>query len=597
MSRYRPVLIFLWAVWLAVSTYAQDRDAIENLALDKPVTVSQALPDYPSTQAADGIREGLNWWGSGQFAPQWIEIDLEVPSTIHALRLVASQDPQGLTVHHIYVSEAGREYHLLHTFEEITHDQQTLEYVLPEPRAGIRFVRIETVESPSVSWREIEVLGTPDAPIVSAAAINVDVEQQPEVPSIIFYNGQVVTMNADAPSASALAVAGEMIVAVGADADVLALAGANTRLIDLQGRALMPGFVDPHTHLFNDAVSTLGLTLEEAQQVALSYGFTTMGNLYTEPEFVEQMREFENDGLRIRTSLYLIANTNCGDLMGDWYLDYPQTREPGELLRIGGVKIFADGGTCNRPAFSYEDPTLGYGDLFLSQEALNELVADVQASGYQVVIHALGDRAVETAQNAIEFALDGQPNSYRHRIDHNTVIRPELLPRYSEIGIVAVIFGTYPACNPFSDPPPPPYDSWEWNWRGLIDANPGLHIAWHGDDPYIGPISPLGELYSMVTLHQIDPDGVTICDTPEWLTNKTLTVEEALPMMTIEAAYALFRDEEVGSLEVGKYADLLVVSDNPLAVEPESIKDIEVWLTMIGGQTEYCMPGRGEFCP
>lgn len=77
----------------------------------------------------------------------------------------------------------------------------------------------------------------------------------------------------------------------------------------------------------------------------------------------------------------------------------------------------------------------------------------------------------------------------------------------------------------------------------------------------------------------------------------TITAAEALPMMTINAAYALFRDEEVGSIEAGKYADLIVLPDNPLTVAPEALVTMEVLLTMVGGRVEFCAPGHADLCP
>jgi len=416
---------------------------------------------------------------------------------------------------------------------------------------------------------------------------------------VIFHNGTILTMEADQPQTQAIAIQGEKILAVGSNEEILALQGPTTQVVDLQGRTLMPGFVDAHTHIFNDAEVHLGMSLEQAQQLALENGITTLGDMFVPPDFLEQMQTFAREGrLRVRTSLYLIYNTNCGDIQGDWWKQHPPTREPGEMLRIGGVKIFADGGTCGRPALSFELPGIeGLGDLWLTQEQLNTAVAEAQAAGYQVVIHAIGDRAIEQAQNAIAFALGGQPNTLRHRIDHNSVIRPDLMSRYSEIGIVTVIFAAYPVCNPYSPPLPPAYRDWEWPWRALIDANPGLHIAWHGDDPWVGPISPILELYSFVTRKEVAEDGVTICEPPEWLADDTITVEEALPMMTIESAYALFRDQEVGSLKPGKFADLIILSDNPLTVHPDAIKDVQVLMTMVGGRVEYCAPGQGTLCP
>jgi predicted amidohydrolase YtcJ len=415
---------------------------------------------------------------------------------------------------------------------------------------------------------------------------------------LIFHNGVILTMDENAPQAEALVITGEKIEAVGRNEAMLALRQVDTIVIDLQGQTLMPGFVDPHTHLFNDAEQSLEMSLNEVQQLALANGITTVGDAFVNEAFLQEIQDFEAAGqLRIRTSLYLVATDNCGRLQGDWWQEHPPTREAGEMLRIGGVKLFTDGGTCERPALSYElTPGEGLGDLFFTQEELDGLVAEAQTADHQVLIHAIGDRAIEQAQIAIAAALDGQPNSYRHRIDHNSVIRPELLTRYGEIGIVPVIFGPYPLCEPFGPPPPAEYQAWEWPWRALLDANPDLPIAWHGDDPFFGRIRPLDDLYSLVTRNEIGTDG-QICEAPDWHKAHTITAEEALRLMTINAAYALFREEEVGSLEPGKYADLIVLSGNPLAADPETIPQMNIWLTMVGGRVEYCATGHDELCP
>jgi predicted amidohydrolase YtcJ len=93
--------------------------------------------------------------------------------------------------------------------------------------------------------------------------------------------------------------------------------------------------------------------------------------MYIDERFLREFEEFA-PALRIRTSLYLVMTVNCGKVLGNWYTEHPITRNPGEMLHIGGVKIFTDGGTCERPALSYElRPGEGLGDLFHTQEALN----------------------------------------------------------------------------------------------------------------------------------------------------------------------------------------------------------------------------------
>ena len=414
---------------------------------------------------------------------------------------------------------------------------------------------------------------------------------------ILFHNGMVLTMDSERSLATALAVRGEKISAVGSDDEILAMTEPDAIVIDLQGATLMPGFVDPHSHIFNDAEQYMSMSLSEAQQLALENGITTLGDLYVTESFLREMRRFDQvGGLQIRTSIYLVATDNCGRPQGDWWQDYPATDSPGEMLRIGGVKIFADGGTCKDVALSFErEPGGGFGDLFFEQVELDKLVNEVHAADRQAAIHALGDRAVEVAQNAIAAALQGEPNVNRHRIEHNTLVRPELLPRYGEIGIVPIIYALYPSCEPWWDVPEE-YRSWEWPWRALLDANPGLPIAWHGDDPYSNRVRPLDELYSLITRDDVNNEG-KVCPAAEWQEAHLITPEEALPMMTINAAYALFREDEVGSLEPGKYADLIILSANPITDDPHKILEMQVWMTMVGGRTAYCMAGQEELCP
>ncbi len=415
-------------------------------------------------------------------------------------------------------------------------------------------------------------------------------------PDVIYHNGSLLTMEGDHWDAEAIAIRGELIQAVGSDVEVLALQGPDTQVIDLQGLCLMPGFVDSHNHVFNDS-HYLDMNWEEAQQFALQHGITTMANMYCDEAFVQGMQQFERDGLlRIRTSLYLLYTDVCGQLQGDWWKGYAPTRSFGEMLRIAGLKAFSDGGVCGCPAYSFDDPTCGYGDLWLTQTQMNAAVAEAQAEGYQMAIHALGDRSLEQVLDAYEQVLDGRPNTLRHRIEHNSVVRDDQLTRYSELDLVGTFFGAFPCQTSLI----PPLESrpWKWRWSDLLAANPSVHFAWHSDTPWVGPpADPLGHLYSLVTDHELDGDGVTVCNTPDWLSQKTITLEQALPMMTIEAAYALFRDTEVGSLRAGKLADVIVLSDHPMRVDPEAIKDIEVRVTMVGGVVEHCAASYEALCP
>ena len=141
-------------------------------------------------------------------------------------------------------------------------------------------------------------------------------------PDLIFHNGTVLTMEAGQPQASAIAITGDSIVAVGDQAQVLALKGPATRVIDLGGRTLMPGFVDPHTHLLGSAGET---GLENAQYAALASGITSLGEAYCDPALLARVKALDKaGGLRVRTSLYLAYTNGCGEVQGDWYKQHPQ---------------------------------------------------------------------------------------------------------------------------------------------------------------------------------------------------------------------------------------------------------------------------------
>ncbi|MDD2696153.1 MAG: amidohydrolase family protein [Anaerolineales bacterium] len=121
-------------------------------------------------------------------------------------------------------------------------------------------------------------------------------------------------------------------------------------------------------------------------------------------------------------------------------------------------------------------------------------------------------------------------------------------------------------------------------------------MAWHGDDPYVEPLDPLLDLYSYVTRRSVSNEG-QVCDPPAWLADGAITVEEAMKLMTSGSAYALFHDEEAGSLSEGKYADLIALSADLPGIDPESIRDVQVRMTMVGGEVRYCAPEWQPFYP
>jgi predicted amidohydrolase YtcJ len=377
----------------------------------------------------------------------------------------------------------------------------------------------------------------------------------------------------------------------------MAYAGSSTTLIDLEGRTLMPGFVDGHSHNFSGPWEN---DMEGGQTYLLSHGITTTAEMLHEESQMQGLKSLDGQGkLRMRVSMYPDHVDVCGNVKGDWYWpDYPPSVESGAMLHIPGIKMFNDGGACNRPAVSYQYADGSQGDLYFQVDELAAMIVEVQNRGYQAAVHGLGDRAVEVNLDAIEKALGGGPNTYRHRIEHSGVVRDDMLHRYTEVDVVAMIFGAFPArfFNSSTYSTPGPYREWEWRWRSLIDTNPDVHFAWHADTPPLGDPVPMLHLYGFVTRNQKLEDG-TIFEAPDWALDDRLTVEEALPLMTIESAYSVLRDHEIGSLKAGKLADLIILSENPLEVEPDAITDIQVLMTMVGGKVEHCEAGSAALCP
>jgi predicted amidohydrolase YtcJ len=429
-----------------------------------------------------------------------------------------------------------------------------------------------------------------------------------DAPPVVFHGGPVLTIDPVTRVEEALVVVGERIFRVGAAAELLAMVADDAVRVNLGGRALMPGFVDPHNHVYNAvyhqrASDEVGTTYAEAQERLIRAGTTTMANGNSWPDAFQDFLGFvESGGIRARTRFYLGWNDVCGGIWPEgWYLAHAPSRDPEALFGVPGVKFFKDGGACNRGAFTFYADA---GDLYLTATELAEALVAVQEQGYQALIHTLGDIAADSVHAALEAVFAGGPNVHRHRMDHNRYLRDWQFPRYSEVGAIPVVFGSpftcaildggswsflmneqYAALRPRLDP-----------WRALLDANPGHPVAWKSDAPTNWPLEPLLHLWGLVTRNEQRADG-SLCEAPDWLSEGAIHVQEALPMMTINAAYVLHMDDAVGSLEPGKLADVVILSDNPLTVPSASLRDLHVLMTMIGGKVEHCAQGAEEVCP
>ncbi len=206
------------------------------------------------------------------------------------------------------------------------------------------------------------------------------------------------------------------------------------------------------------------------------------------------------------------------------------------------------------------------------------MVMEMHRAGFQVCIHANGDLTIDMVLTAYEKAQSAFPRKDpRHRVEHCTLVNPDLLRRMRSLGAVATPFCTYVYYHGekmrfYGE------DRLQWMFaqRSFIDY--GVTSTGATDYPP-GPFEPLMGIQSCVT--RTDSSGMV------WGDSQRVSVEEALRLYTLNGAYASFEEDLKGSIEVGKLADLVVLGADPTAVDPMTIKDIPVERTIVGGETVF----------
>ncbi|GIX47797.1 MAG: hypothetical protein KatS3mg131_2008 [Candidatus Tectimicrobiota bacterium] len=331
---------------------------------------------------------------------------------------------------------------------------------------------------------------------------------------------------------------------------------------------------------FGDGVADL---LAAACRRLLACGITGVGDALVTPEAARLYRLAE-----AQHKLPLVVHQLFG---GRHFFAPPQevargdvdTSDVSDRLRGNTMKLFLD------PAFpTYAlmrpHPCGGvehYGERYYTQDELDALVLAAHRRGLQVALHCLGNGAVEMALNACERALREHPRAEpRFRIEHFTLATPAQMRRARDLGVIAVV------------QPPFVYTRGEAYRRTAQEVGgevrplafgsmlaAGLTVAASSDSP-CAPVEPLLGLYALVTRRHRD-EAAPIA--PE----EAVGPLEGLRLYTLNAAYALRRDHEVGSLEVGKRADMVVLSHDPTAVDPEFLRDITVEQTYVDGVRVY----------
>jgi predicted amidohydrolase YtcJ len=507
-------------------------------------------------------------------------------------------------------------------------------------------------------------------------------------------------------TAAAIAVQGERVVAVGDELAVAPLIGPRTRVVELHGRLVTPGFNDAHVHFLSGGFGLLSVDLRDAKDegdfarrigeyaktlpkgtwiqegnwdheawpsralptrqlidavtpdhpvfVSRLDGHMALANSVAlrlagishetrDPEGGTVVRDASGEPTGIlkdnaqelvtriipeapremnlraaRAALTEAARRGVTSIQDNSAVDalptYQELRTRGELtarmyvwryadalgplmkagvrtglgddwIRLGALKILSDGSMgAGTAAFfePYADDPKTTGLLLHPVDELERMVREADAAGFQLAVHAIGDRANALVLDAFEKAAAANgPRDRRFRIEHAQVVRKQDLARYKALSVVASIQPSH--C----------IDDMRWaekrigrarcreayNFRSFTDA--GIPVAF-GTDWSVEPLDPRLGLYAAVTreLPQGGPAG-------GWFPEEKIALDDAIDLYTRGSAWAEFAEKDKGTLEVGKLADLVVFAADLFAVEPREILTTPVDLTIVGGRVVY----------
>jgi predicted amidohydrolase YtcJ len=256
-------------------------------------------------------------------------------------------------------------------------------------------------------------------------------------------------------------------------------------------------------------------------------------------------------------------------------------------LRVGSFKLLADGSLIGRTA-AMSQPFVGDPDpdnlglAMMPQEELDDLIWRGHSHGWQVAIHAIGDRGIEMCLDGYERALKRMPrHDHRHRLEHCGVLRPDLIQRIKEMGVVPV--GQPPFINEFGDGflhhLGRERAQLTYALKTVLDA--GIHLAASSDSP-VSSYQPLLGIKACVT--ERTASGA------DFAPGERISVEQAIALYTSSGAYASFEEDIKGTITAGKLADFAVLGTDPRKVDPESLDTIPILATIRGGELVYEAP-------
>lgn len=342
----------------------------------------------------------------------------------------------------------------------------------------------------------------------------------------------------------------------------------------------------------------------QAMDGASAAGLTAMHDAVTSLEDLPLYEKAEAAGkLKIRFSLSPVMGLKEGAASNVYdsekgldsataLVKYKEMRErlSGPLIRLVSVKGILDGTIDAKTAAMFE-PYVGGGTglPFLTQDQINETVAIYDKAGFQVLIHAIGDKAINMALNAFEYAQKvNSSRDHRHRIEHAEMPKLSDVPRFKELGVIA---STQPM---FANPDATVLK----NFAVLLGPERAQYADSFSIYDNAGVVQIFGSDYPVFTYDVLRGIEVAVTRMTEdgnppggWYPKGCISVEAALRHYTVDAAYGTFQEDIRGTLTAGKYADFVVLSRDILEIDPTEISETDVLLTVMGGKNTYRSKG------
>ena len=386
-----------------------------------------------------------------------------------------------------------------------------------------------------------------------------------------------------------------------ANQKAMEVAGINDDSPQPEGGEIFKTVTGQPTGLFNETAQGLinevipGATRESderalklALQQCFKYGITGFHQAGSGPDHIDLFKDFASKN-ELKLRLYVMLNGRDEALLEKYFRNGIEEDLYDNQLTVRAVKLYADGALGSRGAWllkAYSDAPGVHGHNVMPMEDIERITAMGYKAGFQMCVHAIGDRAnrevLDIYEETFKLYPENAPREPRFRIEHAQHFHPDDIPRFSELGVIPAM----QAIHMSSDRP------WaiqrlgikriKWGaymWQTLLQS--GAKIV-NGTDAPVEPVTPLASFYASVSRKTLKGTPVGGYEPEEKMTR-----EQALRSYTLDAAYGAFREDRKGSIEVGKWADMTILDKDIMTIPEEEIQGAQVVMTVIGGEIVY----------